>query len=131
MPELVKIAMSPTQGSLENTPTMTAPTQMASSLSASVSITTFDQHTSDSHNLNIACGHGSTRLHGQHAQLDHIIINTEWLNSVRNCRACRTVEIGSDHRIVSVTIKIRLRIQGANLVKRKRFDWKMLDHSQL
>ena len=49
---------------------------------------------------------------GQHAQLDHIIniINGKWLNSARNCRAYRTVELGSDCRIVSVTIKISLRI---------------------
>ena len=63
---------------------------------------------------------------GQRAQLDHIIINAKWQNSVRNCRAYNTVELDSDHRIMSVTVKISLRIQGANLVKRKRYNWNRL-----
>lgn len=64
---------------------------------------------------------------GQRAQLDHIIINAKWLNSVRNCRAYGFVDLESDHRIVSATVKISLRIQGANLVKCKRHDWKKLE----
>ena len=64
---------------------------------------------------------------GQRPQLDHIIINAKWLNSVRNCRAYWSVELDSDHRIVSALVKISLRIQGANPIKRKRYDWKKLE----
>ncbi|CAF4028768.1 unnamed protein product, partial [Rotaria magnacalcarata] len=35
------------------------------------------------------------------AQLDHILINGKWINSIRNVRAYNTVELNSDHRIVS------------------------------
>ena len=47
-------------------------------------------------------------------------------NSVRNCRAYNTVELDSDHRIVVATVKISLRIQGANQVKPKRYNWNRL-----
>ena len=63
---------------------------------------------------------------GQRAQLDYIIINAKWLNSARNW-AYGSVKLDSDHRIVSATVKIGLRIQGANPVKRKRCDWKKLE----
>ncbi|XP_068704500.1 craniofacial development protein 2-like [Montipora foliosa] len=64
---------------------------------------------------------------GQRAHLDHIIVNAKWLNSVRNCRAYGSVELDSDRRIVSVTVKISLRIQGANPVKPKRYNWNKLE----
>ena len=63
----------------------------------------------------------------QRAQLDHIIINAKWLNSVRNCRAYWSVELDSDHRVVSAIVRISLRIHDANPVKRKRYDWKKLE----
>ena len=47
-------------------------------------------------------------------------------NSVRNCRAYNTGELDSDHRIVSATVKISLRIQGANQVKSKSYNWNRL-----
>ena len=37
------------------------------------------------------------------AQLDHIIINSKWTNSLRNCRAYSSVNLQSDHRIVCCT----------------------------
>ena len=33
------------------------------------------------------------------------------------------VKLDSDHRILSATVKISLRIQGANPVKRKHYNW--------
>ena len=39
---------------------------------------------------------------GSKHQLDHILINSKWVNSLRNCRAYNSVELDSDHRIVSI-----------------------------
>lgn len=43
--------------------------------------------------------HPNYNLSNPHAQLDHVLINAKWVNSLRNCRAYNTVEIDSDHRI--------------------------------
>ncbi|CAF1276691.1 unnamed protein product [Adineta ricciae] len=48
------------------------------------------------------------------AQLDHILINGKWLNSIRNVRAYNTVELNSDHRIVSAQLSISLRATKEN-----------------
>ena len=43
------------------------------------------------------------------AQIDHILVRKKWANSVRKCRAYSSVEIDSDHRMVTANIKISLR----------------------
>jgi len=66
------------------------------------------------------------------AQLDHILINGKWLNSIRNVRAYNTVELNSDHRIVSAKLSISLRAPKDNKNKRIKFDWnKLKDNSTL
>ena len=40
-----------------------------------------------------------THTGGSRAQLDHILINRKWANSLENCRAYSSVDIASDHRI--------------------------------
>lgn len=59
---------------------------------------------------------------GNRAQLDHILINGKWINSVENTRAYSTVECGSDHRIVSARIKIKLRVERQNRCIRIKCD---------
>ena len=49
---------------------------------------------------------------GAKAQLDHVLMRRRWINSLRNCRAYSSIEIDSDHRIVSATTKISLRVGG-------------------
>lgn len=52
-----------------------------------------------------------TRLHANgtsKAQLDHIIVNGKWRNSIKNAIAYNSVEINSDHRILSFKISISL-----------------------
>ena len=61
------------------------------------------------------------------AQLDHILISSKWCNSLRNCRAYNTVELGSDHRIVSAVIKVSLRTTKGKPLDRRKFDWKKLE----
>ena len=60
------------------------------------------------------------------AQLDHILINGKWLNSVQNVRAYNTVESNSDHRIVSARISISLRAPKNNKCQRITYDWHKL-----
>jgi hypothetical protein len=66
------------------------------------------------------------------AQLNHILINGKWLNSIRNVRAYNTFELNSDHRIVSAKLSISLRAPKDNKNKRIKFDWnKLKDNSTL
>ena len=46
---------------------------------------------------------------GSKHQLDHILTNSKWSNSLRNCRAYNTVELDSNHRIVSILLLCSLR----------------------
>jgi hypothetical protein len=42
-------------------------------------------------------------------QLDHIMISTKWWKSIKNCRAYNSIDIGSDHKIVSACFKVSFR----------------------
>ncbi|XP_038063001.1 craniofacial development protein 2-like [Patiria miniata] len=58
--------------------------------------------------------------------LDHILINSKWINSLRNCRAYNSVELDSDHRIVSIRLVTSLRTSKGKPCKRPKFNWKKL-----
>ena len=50
-----------------------------------------------------------TYPNGYRAQLDYMMINKKWINSVQNCKARYSLEgISIDHRIVSLRIKLSL-----------------------
>lgn len=67
---------------------------------------------------------------GSTHQLDHILINSKWVNSLRNCRAYNSVEVDSDHRIVSILLVASLRTSKGKPCKRPKFNWKKLqDHA--
>ena len=63
---------------------------------------------------------------GSKHQLDHILINSKWVNSLRNCRAYNSVELDSDHRIVSIDLKASLRTSKGKPCKRPKFNWQKL-----
>lgn len=63
---------------------------------------------------------------GSKQQLDHILINSKWTNSLRNCRAYNTVELDSDHRIVSTMLITSLRTSKGKLCRRPRFNCRKL-----
>ena len=47
---------------------------------------------------------------GEKAQLDYILINKKWQNSATDCEAYSSFSsVGSDHRIITSTIKLKLR----------------------
>ena len=66
---------------------------------------------------------------GSTHQLDHILINNKWKNSLRNCRAYNSVELDSDHRIVSIRLVCSLRTSRAKPCKRPKFNWKKLQNA--
>ena len=63
---------------------------------------------------------------GSTHQLDHILINNKLKNSLRNCRAYNSVDLDSDHRIVSIRLVCTLRTSRAKPCKRPKFYWKKL-----
>ena len=63
---------------------------------------------------------------GSQHQLDHILINSKWSNSLRNCRAYNTMELDSDHRIVSILLLCSLRTNKGKPFSRPKFDWSKL-----
>ena len=63
---------------------------------------------------------------GSTHQLDHILINSKWVNSLRNCRAFNSVELDSDHRILSVLLTTSLRTSKGKPCKRSKYNWKKL-----
>ena len=63
---------------------------------------------------------------GAKAQLDHILMRCRWTNSLRNCRSYSSIEVDSDHRIVSASTKISLRVGG-----KKKNSGGLLDYATL
>ena len=63
---------------------------------------------------------------GQRAQLDYILVQKKWQNSIRNCRPYSSFStVGSDHRIVSVHVKLSLRVSKRSpFDPMKAIDWK-------
>ena len=68
---------------------------------------------------------------GSTHQLDHILINNKWKNSLQNCRAYNSVELDSDHRIVSIRLVCSLRTSRAKPCKRPMFNWKKLQDAAI
>ena len=63
---------------------------------------------------------------GSKYQLNHFLINSKWSNSQENCRAYNTVELDSDHRIVSILLLCSLRTTKGKPFSRPKFDWSKL-----
>ena len=63
---------------------------------------------------------------GEHSQIDHILINKKWKNSIKNAEAYSTFKtVGSDHRIVVAQVRISLR-KPKQLPKKVKLDWDVL-----
>ena len=64
---------------------------------------------------------------GDRAQLDYMIINKKWINSVQNCEAYHSLEgISTDHRIVSLKIKFSLRANKKKSNTKIAYNWEHL-----
>ena len=54
-------------------------------------------------------------MSGTRTQVDYILIRRKWKNSVKNCEAYNTFSsVGSDHRILTATLKLSLRVTRNN-----------------
>jgi len=69
---------------------------------------------------------------GGRAQLDYLIFRKKWKNSVKNSPAYSSFSsVGSDHRIVSSTVKLSLRSsKKAKPYPMKSIDWKTVSANQ-
>ena len=68
-----------------------------------------------------------THPNGANAQLDYVFINKKWINSATNCEAFNTFEgVSSDHRIVSLKIRLSLRANKQRVSNSPRYDWSTL-----
>ena len=64
---------------------------------------------------------------GQKGQLDYMMINKKWINSIQNCEAYHCYEgISTDHRMVSLRIQLSLRANKKKSTARPIYDWKQL-----
>ena len=64
-------------------------------------------------------------MSGSKTQVDYILVNRKWKNSVKNCEAYNTFSsTGSDHRVLTAKIKLSLRAPRAPL--QVRYDWSTL-----
>ena len=65
-------------------------------------------------------------MNGSMSQIDYILINKKWKNSVHNAEAYSSLSsIGSDHRLVTAKLKLSLRMKRAER-KKKIYDWTAL-----
>ena len=59
-------------------------------------------------------------------QLDYILINSKWKNSVMNVKPYSSfASVGSDHRVVTIKLRLSLRMPKSQPPK-KRYDWQLL-----
>ena len=55
-----------------------------------------------------------------HNMIDHILISRKWRSSVTNSRACPSADVGSDHQLLIVNIRLKLKARR-KLTAVKRF----------
>ena len=65
-------------------------------------------------------------MSGHKSQVDFILVNKKWKNSVKNCEAYNSFSsMGSDHRIVTAKVKLSLRTCRAP-PRKPNYDWSLL-----
>ena len=70
-------------------------------------------------------------MSGTKSQIDYILVNKKWRNSIHDCRAYNTFSsIGSDHRIVSAKVKLSLR-KRTTPPTGNNYDWSALKNTNL
>ena len=70
-------------------------------------------------------------MSGSKTQVDYIMVNKKWKNTVHDCEAYNTFSsVGSDHRIVTAKLKLSLRTSRAP-TQRTNYDWTALRDSEM
>ena len=59
-------------------------------------------------------------------QIDHLMINGKWRRSLQDVRVRRGADVGSDHHLVTATLKLKLRRNGPGRSRQQRFDTEKL-----
>ena len=69
---------------------------------------------------------------GKRAQLDYVLFRKKWRNSVKNARSYSSFSsVGSDHRIVSATVKLSFRVsKQCKPHPMKSIDWKTVSSNK-
>lgn len=68
---------------------------------------------------------------GNYFQLDHIMINMKWWKSIKNCRSYNTIDIMSDHKILSANFKLSLRATKREINPRRLYMVEKLANRQI
>ena len=72
-----------------------------------------------------------TYPNGDIAQIDYMMINKKWINSVQNCEAYHSLEgISTDHRIVLLKIKLSLRANKKKSNTKIAYNWEHLINNE-
>ena len=73
-----------------------------------------------------------TYANNNKAHIDYVFINREWKNSAMNCEAYSSFEgVSSDHRIVTVKLRLSRRINATRTATTKHYDWALLSTEKL
>ena len=66
------------------------------------------------------------------AQIDYTLINKKWINSALNCEVYSSFEyVSSDHRIVSVKIRLSVRKNTTQTIKTPHYDLSLLNNRDI
>ena len=70
-------------------------------------------------------------MSGAKSQIDFILVNKKWKNSVKNTEAYSSFSsMGSDHRLLTSRVKLSLRTTKS-IPRKKTYDWNTLRNSEL
>ena len=67
-----------------------------------------------------------TYANNSKAQIDYVLINKKWKNCAMNCEG-----VSSDHRIVTVKIRLSLRRNAKRTATTKHYDWALLNNRDI
>ena len=70
-------------------------------------------------------------MSSRNTQVDYIMVNKKWKNSVHNCQSYNTFcSIGSDHRVVTMKMKLSFR-QIKTVSRGKNYYWSVLKNKEI
>ena len=73
-----------------------------------------------------------TYANNNKAQIDYVLINKKWRYSAINCEAYSSFEgVSSDHRKVTVKIRLSLRKNAKRTATTKHYDWAFLNNRDI
>ena len=72
-----------------------------------------------------------SEMNNRKSQIDYILINSKWKNSLKNCQAYSSfASVGSDHRTLSAKLRLSLRSKAVT-PRKENYDWSVLNSDQI